>query len=79
MPAISRMREIGIYYNFPTAWVQNFAQGVKVGFSGNNLINFFKYNSYDPEVSNFGGAGLSTGIEVNPFPFCETHELPRNS
>jgi TonB-linked SusC/RagA family outer membrane protein len=63
-----RMREIGLYYNFPKAWVQGFAEGIKVGFSGNNLINFFDYNSYDPEVSNFGGAGLSTGIDVNPFP-----------
>lgn len=63
-----RMREIGLYYNFPRAWVQGFAQGVKVGFSGNNLVNFFKYNSYDPEVSNFGGAGLSQGIDSAPFP-----------
>jgi outer membrane receptor protein involved in Fe transport len=63
-----RMREIGLYYNFPRTWVQGFAEGVKVGFSGNNLINFFDYNSYDPEVSNFGGAGLSTGIDSAPFP-----------
>jgi hypothetical protein len=39
-----------------------------VGFSGTNLLNFFDYNSYDPEVSNFGSGGLSTGVEVNPFP-----------
>jgi len=41
---------------------------VKLGFSGHNLINIFDYNSYDPEVSNFGGNGLSTGVEVTPFP-----------
>lgn len=63
-----RMREIGLYYNFPRTWVQGFAEGVKVGFSGNNLVNFFDYNSYDPEVSNFGGTGLSTGIDSAPFP-----------
>jgi hypothetical protein len=26
----------------------------KIGLSGNNLVNIFDYNSYDPEVSNFG-------------------------
>lgn len=62
-----RLREVGIYYTLP----ETFLSGVgryTVGFSGNNLINIFDYNSYDPEVSNFGGNGLSTGVEVTPFP-----------
>ena len=63
-----RMREVGLYYNFPKTWVQGFAEGIKVGFSGNNLINIFDYNSYDPESSNFGGTGLSTGVDVNAYP-----------
>jgi TonB-dependent starch-binding outer membrane protein SusC len=63
-----RMREIGLYYTLPSAITERFAQSVRIGFSGNNLINFFKYSSYDPEVSNFGGAGLSQGVEVTPFP-----------
>ena len=63
-----RMREIGLYYNLPKSLISKFAKNVKVGFSGNNLINFFDYRSYDPEVSNFGSGGLSTGVEVTPFP-----------
>lgn len=63
-----RMREIGVYYNLPKTFVNKFAENLKIGFSGNNLLNFFKYRSYDPEVSNFGGAGLSQGVEVTPFP-----------
>lgn len=63
-----RMREIGLYYNLPKSLISSFAQNVKIGFSGNNLINIFDYRSYDPEVSNFGGDGLSTGVEVTPFP-----------
>ncbi|MDN3491941.1 SusC/RagA family TonB-linked outer membrane protein [Winogradskyella bathintestinalis] len=67
-----RLREIGLYYNIPSKTIDNVFNGVvssiKVGFSGNNLINIFDYNSYDPEVSNFGGNGLSTGVEVTPFP-----------
>jgi hypothetical protein len=61
-----RLRELGLYYTLP----ENFlgSVGLKVGFSGTNLINIFDYNSYDPEVSNFGSDGLSSQVEVNPFP-----------
>ncbi len=62
-----RLREIGIYYTLPSSLIPG-TKSLKVGFSGNNLINIFDYNSYDPEVSNFGGGGLSTGVEVLPFP-----------
>ena len=61
-----RMREIGVYYNVPESIV-NFAN-LKIGVSGRNLINIFDYNSYDPEVSNFGGNVLANSIEVTPFP-----------
>jgi TonB-linked SusC/RagA family outer membrane protein len=67
-----RLREIGLYYALPQEnldkWFNGNVSNVKVGLSGNNLINIFDYNSYDPEVSNFGGNGLSTGVEVTPFP-----------
>ncbi len=67
-----RLREVGLYYTIPQEtldkWFNSVVSNVKIGFSGNNLINIFDYNSYDPEVSNFGGNGLSTGVEVTPFP-----------
>ncbi len=67
-----RLREIGLYYTIMDEtvdkWFNGVVSNVKLGFSGNNLINIFDYNSYDPEVSNFGGNGLSTGVEVTPFP-----------
>ena len=67
-----RLREIGLYYTVPSetlnGWFNGIVSNVKVGFSGHNIINVFDYNSYDPEVSNFGGNGLSTGVEVTPFP-----------
>ena len=62
-----RLRELGAYYTIPSKFFNDVAS-VRVGFSGNNLINIFDYNSYDPEVSNFGTNGLSTGVEVLPFP-----------
>ncbi len=67
-----KLREIGLYYNIPSSSLEKWFSGnisdVKVGFSGRNLINIFDYNSYDPEVSNFGSAAAGIGIEVAPFP-----------
>ncbi len=62
-----RLREVGVYYTLPDSFLSGVGK-YTIGFSGNNLINIFDYNSYDPEVSNFGGNGLSTGVEVTPFP-----------
>ena len=61
-----RLREIGLYYNIPSSLV-DFAD-VRVGISGRNLINSFDYNSYDPEVSNFGNNVLINSVEVTPYP-----------
>lgn len=67
-----RLREVGLYYNFTPEILKGILggriDGVRLGFSGTNLINIFDYNSYDPEVSNFGGNSIFTGIEVTPFP-----------
>lgn len=72
-----RLREVGLYYNLDEDLLLNVFNGVftgvRVGFSGYNLLNFFDYNSYDPEVSNFGGDGLSTGVEVTPFPSAKRY------
>ncbi len=68
-----RLREIGLYYTLPESFLGDV--GFKVGFSGTNLINIFDYNSYDPEVSNFGSDGLSTQVEVNPFPSSKRYDF----
>lgn len=49
-------------------WFGDVVSNINIGVSGRNLINVFDYNSFDPEVSNFGGNGLSQGVEVTPFP-----------
>ncbi len=69
-----RLREIGLYYKLPESILGDVAR-LTVGVSGNNLINIFDYNSYDPEVSNFGGNGLSTGVEVTPFPSAKRFDF----
>ncbi|MDX1461807.1 MAG: SusC/RagA family TonB-linked outer membrane protein [Marinirhabdus sp.] len=67
-----RLREIGLYYTLDSKVLGNVLGGsidsVRIGLSGTNVLNFFDYNSYDPEVSNFGGGTIFTGVEVTPFP-----------
>ena len=62
-----RLREVGLSYKIPKS-VLNDVASVRVGVSGRNLLNFFSYNSYDPEVSNFGTTAISSVVEVTPFP-----------
>ena len=66
-----RVREIGLRYHMPREWFRNIAD-VRVGVSARNLINVFKYNSYDPEVSNFGTNAISSNVEVTPFPSAKS-------
>jgi len=67
-----KLREVGLYYNISRGalekWFGGNVSDVKIGFSGRNLVNIFDYDSYDPEVSNFGSAAAGIGIEVAPFP-----------
>ncbi|THH39856.1 SusC/RagA family TonB-linked outer membrane protein [Neolewinella litorea] len=61
-----RLREAGVAYRFPLD--NKFLKGLKVGLSGRNIFTLTDYSSYDPETSVKGGGGLSTNIEVAPFP-----------
>jgi TonB-dependent starch-binding outer membrane protein SusC len=61
-----RLREIGLYYTFPTLPVAA-VHDLQIGVSMLNYLTITKYQSYDPEVSNFG-TGFSTGVDVDPYP-----------
>ena len=69
--AYVRLREVGLNYHLPAAWFKDKAR-VRLGVSGRNLLNFFKYSSYDPEVSNFGTSAISSNVEVTPFPSAKS-------
>lgn len=62
-----RVREMALSYKLPRDMIKGISL-IKVGVSGRNLINVFKYPSYDPEVSNFGANAISSNVEVTPFP-----------
>lgn len=67
-----KLREVGLYYTVPAATLDNLfgnaISGVKVGASGNNLLMFTDYRSYDPETSVFGTQAVNSSVEVTPFP-----------
>jgi TonB-dependent starch-binding outer membrane protein SusC len=65
-----KLREVGLYYTLPGEVVSNFfnAQRIRFGVSGQNLLLFSDYSSYDPEVSNFGAQPVSQSVEVTPYP-----------
>ena len=71
-----RLREIGLYYTIPKATL-GFAD-MRIGVSGRNLLNSFDYNSYDPEVSNFGNNVLINSVEVTPYPANKTYNFHLN-
>ncbi len=66
-----RLREIGLYYNVPSAWLADIGsgiRGIRLGASATNLFTVSPYRSYDPEASNFGNQPIAQGIEVAPYP-----------
>lgn len=66
-----RLREAAIYYTLPSTIKNIFGDtvdNIRLGVSGRNIFTITDYSSYDPETSVNGGAGLSSGIEVTPFP-----------
>lgn len=73
-----RLREIGAFYTVPMSLTKNKAK-LRVGVSGRNLINIFNYNSYDPEVSNFGNNVLANTVEVTPFPAAKAFNIHFNA
>ena len=69
-----RLRELAVYYTFPKiSAFNNLVNNLKIGASARNLFTITDYSSYDPEVSTKGGQGLSTGVEVTPFPSAKQY------
>ncbi|MCC5921454.1 MAG: TonB-dependent receptor [Cyclobacteriaceae bacterium] len=60
-----RLREISLFYNLPK--IPN-VEAWKIGLSARNPLTWTNYSGYDPEVSVNGGQGISTGLDVGPFP-----------
>jgi hypothetical protein len=68
----TKLREVGLFYTFPTDMIMSAFGGnvskIKLGLTGNNVILWSNYGSYDPEVSAFGIQPIVSSIEVTPYP-----------
>lgn len=68
-----KLREASLYYKIPKTVLnktfKNTFEGVKLGFSGNNLFRWTDYTAgYDPENSNFGSSALGSGVDIGSAP-----------
>lgn len=67
-----KMREISLSYDLPEHLVAAMFGGnsryARLTLSGRNLIHFYGYSGYDPEVSNFGNQPIVRNIDVAPYP-----------
>lgn len=67
-----KLREASLFYNVPRTALESFAgsaiKNVRVGVTGNNLLMFTKYSSYDPEVNATGRNALSQRVDISPYP-----------
>ncbi|HKK45719.1 MAG TPA: SusC/RagA family TonB-linked outer membrane protein [Balneolaceae bacterium] len=76
-----RLREIGLYYDLPVSAISalgNTVRRIRIGASATNLFTITNYDSYDPEVSNFGNQPISRGVEVTPYPSSKQYYLHLN-
>lgn len=59
----ARLKNLTLSYSFPKSWVNKFtASGLRVYFSGSNLLTLAAYNVYDPEVGADGSKGWEMPI-----------------
>ena len=67
-----KLREASLHYNVPSSFLKNQLDGAlsraRLGITGNNLLLFSDYSSYDPEVSVFGTQAVAQSVEVTPYP-----------
>ncbi|MCU0390912.1 MAG: SusC/RagA family TonB-linked outer membrane protein [Thermoflexibacter sp.] len=68
-----KLREIALYYKIPrnvySKAFGNVVNGIKIGFSGNNILRWTNYTAgYDPENSNFGSSALGSGVDIGSIP-----------
>lgn len=58
-----KLRTVALNYSLPKKWLpNNFLNEVSIGFTGNNLLIFSKFNGYDPE-----SISVSSGSNVSGF------------
>lgn len=69
-----RLKNLQVGYNLPKKWLNwtnNVLKGVKITFTGRNLLTFTKYSGIDPEIN----SNLSYGVAGNSKQYLGGLEL----
>jgi TonB-linked SusC/RagA family outer membrane protein len=73
------LRNIKIGYSVPKTIISKFnLSNAELYVSGQNLIMLTDYSGFDPEVGNFGGSNLNSGIDNDLYPHASTITLGVN-
>jgi TonB-dependent starch-binding outer membrane protein SusC len=69
-----KLREVRLSYTLSPTMSHRFfgSDAVSLNVSGRNLILVTNYYGYDPEVSNYGQASITRGIDLAPYPPSRT-------
>lgn len=55
-----------------------YISGLRVYFSGQNLLTLTKYPGMNPEVNNYGSEGLRQGVDISSYPVASVYTLGVN-
>ena len=67
-----KLKTASISYNFPNVNFKH-VKGVRLYFTGQNLLTWTKYRGYDPEVSYRGASTLQAGEDFGGYPQSRTY------
>lgn len=73
--AYTKLREVGLSYNFKDLIKIKGISNINLGFSGRNLISWDNYAGYDPETNAGGNSDLLRGVDFGNVPIPRTYKM----
>ncbi|HRI79850.1 MAG TPA: SusC/RagA family TonB-linked outer membrane protein [Cyclobacteriaceae bacterium] len=76
--SFTKLREVGLSYNFRDLIKLQGVSNITLGFTGRNLISWDSYSGYDPETNAGGNSDLLRGVDFGNVPVPRTYKLQLN-
>lgn len=75
-----KLRSASLHYDLPKDWLgsSNFIKNVTIGFTGNNLLIFTKFQGYDPENVSTSSGSNAAGFAGFTYPGIRTYMFNLN-
>jgi len=74
----TKLREVGLSYNFKDLIKIKGITNPALGVSGRNLVSWDNYNGFDPETNAGGNNDILRGIDFGNVPIPRTYKLQLN-